>query len=208
MSLDNIVFSQKPNNYLKNTFSKFKTHEKGCVIFGAPGIGKTTYIINQKPKDGKKDWIDTDDLFGKKGTNAHFNAVNKDPSSSAFKLNYLRCDYSLELCKSLGFRIIGALFWEYVPDAIVILSDAKHKEYLKKRKDLNLQMVNNVNQILRNIAKEHKVPIFNTIEEAVNYCNKKLDNTTSILDKSSHNNKKQNKSKKSKLKTKKTKKKK
>ena len=176
MSLDNIVFSQKPNNYLKNTFSKFRTHEKGCVIFGAPGIGKTTYIINQKPKDGKKDWIDTDDLFGKKGTNAHFNAVNKNPSSSAFKLNYLRCDYSLELCKSLGFRIIGALFWQHVPDAIVILSDVKHKEYLKKRKDLNLQMVNNVNQILRNIAKEHNVPIFNTIEEAVSHCNKKLDN--------------------------------
>ena len=197
MSLNNIIFSQKPNNYLEKTFSKYRIHQKGCVIFGAPGIGKTTYIINQKLKDGKKDWIDTDDLLGKKGTNAHFNSVNNNPSSDAFKLNYLRCDYSLELCKSLGFRIIGALFWKYIPDAIVILSDSKHKEYLKKRKDLNLEMVNNVNKILRNIAKKHKVPIFNTIEDAVNYCNKKLDNTFSNNNKINYKNSlKQKKTKK------------
>ena len=58
-------------------------------------------------------------------------------------------------------------------------------------------MVNNVNKILRNIAKEHKVPIFNTIEDAVNYCNKKLDNTFSNNNKINYKNSlKQKKTKK------------
>ena len=175
MSLNNIVFSQKPNNYLKNTFSKFRTHEKGCVIFGAPGIGKTTYIINQKPKDGKKDWIDTDDLFGKKGTNAHFNAVNKNPSSSAFKLNYLRCDYSLELCKSLGFRIIGALFWQHVPDAIVILDEKIHSKYIDERNKLDTKnkldkkFVFSVKTDLIEKSKKYNIPIFKSINDAIKH---------------------------------------
>jgi hypothetical protein len=51
----------------------------------------------------------------------------------------MRCDYLLEQSKQLCYRIIGSLFWTYVPDAFVIPPLKTHKEWIKNRKDLCLK---------------------------------------------------------------------
>jgi predicted kinase len=91
----------------KKVYSKYKkeynVHKKGYVILGPPGAGKTYFCKHQVV--GKKDWMDTDDIFKDLGVKWHQNKNNKVD----FKLNYLRADYMLEQSRALGFRIIGAL---------------------------------------------------------------------------------------------------
>jgi len=142
---------------------KYNKHDKGYVILGPPGIGKTTFVRNQK--GSKKDWIDQDDLFRDLGVQHHFNNKNKDD----FRLNYLRADYMSEQTKQLGYRIIGALFWEYKADAIVIIPEKLHKQYLSKRKDLNLKTVTEIIKYLREHAKKYNIPIFDNILDATKY---------------------------------------
>ena len=142
---------------------KYKKHNKGYVILGPPGIGKTTFVRNQK--GSKKDWIDQDDLFRDLGVKHHFNNKSDDD----FKLNYLRADYMSEQTKLLGYRIIGALFWEYKADAIVIIPLKLHKEYLSKRKDLSFKTVMEITKYLREHAKKNKIPVFDNILDAKNY---------------------------------------
>ena len=120
-------------------------------------------VRNQK--GSKKDWIDQDDLFRDLGVKHHFNNKNKDD----FRLNYLRADYMSEQTKQLGYRIIGALFWEYKADAIVIIPEKLHKQYLSKRKDLNLKTVTEIIKYLREHAKKYNIPIFDNILDATKY---------------------------------------
>jgi len=149
------VYSKYDKKYIK--------HDKGYVILGPPGIGKTTFIRNQK--GSKKDWIDQDDLFRDLGVKHHFNNKNKDD----FRLNYSRADYMSEQTKLLGYRIIGALFWDYKADAIVIIPEKLHKQYLSKRKDLNLKTVMEITKYLREHAKKYNIPIFDNILDATKY---------------------------------------
>ena len=149
-------------NYIKKF--KYKKHKKGYVILGPPGIGKTTFVQNQKTKN----WIDQDDLFNDLGVEWHYNEKNEND----FKLNYLRCDYMSEQSKILGFRIIGALFWDYLPDAIVIPDLKIHKKYLSKRIDLNYDNVINIRKELLKKAKKHKIPLFKNINSATEYLEK------------------------------------
>ena len=74
-----------------------------------------------------------------------------------------------EQTKLLGYRIIGALFWEYKADAIVIIPEKLHKQYLSKRKDLKLNTVKEIIKYLRDHAKKNKIPIFDSILAATNY---------------------------------------
>jgi hypothetical protein len=138
----------------------YKKHKKGYIILGPPGIGKTTFVKNQK---GKKDWIDADDLFKDLGVKWHQNEKN----DVDFRLNYLRADYMLEQSKLLGYRVIGSLFYKYKPDAIVIPRLNIHKKYIAKRKDLKLQNVIDIRKYLLKRAKKYNVPVFDNIEEAV-----------------------------------------
>nr|QFG74434.1 MAG: hypothetical protein [Megaviridae environmental sample] len=143
----------------------YKTHTKGYVILGPPGIGKTWYVKNQK---GKKDWVDSDDLLGALGVKWHQNQNNK----LDFRLNYLRADYILEQSKLLGYRIIGALFWEYKADAMVIPPMSQHMIYMKKRKDLNEKKLKNFRKIFKDHAIKFQIPIFESIEDAVEHLTK------------------------------------
>ena len=151
-----------------NKFNKkYKKHKKGYVILGPPGIGKSTFVRRQEGE--LKDWIDADDLFSKLGVKWHQNENNRDD----FKLNYMRCDYMLEQSKLLGYRIIGALFWEYKADAVVMPPINVHREYAKSRPDLNKKKVDVLRKLFRDHAKKFKIPIFETIEDAIIYINKK-----------------------------------
>lgn len=140
---------------------EYKRHEKGYVILGPSGMGKTTYIRSQK----EKNWIDSDDLLGQLGVNWHHN----EDDNVQFKLNYMRADYMLEQSKQYGYRILGALFWDYKADAMVIPDYEQHKKYMAQRTDLDLSKINDIRQIYFGHAMKHDIPIFGTIEEAVNY---------------------------------------
>ena len=157
------MFSDGSKVY-KNFNKYYKVHKKGYIILGPPGSGKTTFVQNQKGK--KKDWIDSDDLLGDLGVKWHQNEQNPND----FKLNYLRADYMLEQSKLLGYCVIGALFWEYVPDAIVIPPLKIHKQYMNKRKDLkNNNMPLKVRKILEDMAEKNNVPVFESCEKAAKY---------------------------------------
>lgn len=155
----------------------YNKHDKGFVILGPPGIGKTTFVQNQTGE--KKDWIDQDDLFGDLGVDWHYNEENQE----TYRMNYLRADYMCEQTKLLGYRIIGALFWEYVADAVVIPQLEEHLKYIHIRnesddfsKHLDPISVKQIRRIMYRHAKNHKIPIFTKIEDAVNYLENKATN--------------------------------
>ena len=151
----------------KDFNTAYKRHKKGYIILGPPGIGKTTFVINQKSK--KKNWIDVDVIFGLKSLNINW----KNPKDSIDeRLSYLRADYMLEQCKLYGYRIIGSLFWEYKADAIVIPTLKQHKLYVSSRKDLNLNKIKNMRKIFFSHAKRNKIPVFDSIIDATTYLDK------------------------------------
>ena len=159
-------FSNGSNIYKKYD-KKYKRHEKGLVILGPPGIGKTTFIRKDEKQIWKSrqklDWIDQDDLLHELGVDWHFNSNNQDD----FRLNYMRADYITEQSKLLGYWLIGSLFWEYKADAIVIPPWSIHKEYVKKRGDLNFNIVKQIRKLLFKQAKQMNIPLFLSIEDAV-----------------------------------------
>lgn len=168
----------------KKVYSKYKkeyiTHKKGYVVIGPPCVGKTTYCNRQPLVKGKKAWVDSDKLFGSLGVKWHQN--EKNPVD--FKLNYMRADYMMEQSRALGFRVIGALFYNFIPDAIVIPDLKYHKEMMAKRKDMAKipKWVVDCRNLLKKRGKEHKVPIFKTCEEACTYLeNKKINTPTAYL---------------------------
>lgn len=122
---------------------------------GPPASGKTTFIKSQKIQN----WIDTDELFSK----LNLNWYNID-----FKLNYMRADYLLEQSKMLGFRLIGSLYYNYIPDAIMI-----HEEYINKRNNdypLDKENVYIIRNELIKKAKDNNISIFKNCNEAIRYC--------------------------------------
>ena len=149
------------NNNLK---SIGKPIRKGKVILGPPAVGKTYYIRNQlKNNNGKYEWVDMDDIFNNLGLMWHQNESNK----TDFILNYKRADYLIEQTIHQGFNLIGALYYEYIPDAIVIPPLSIHQEYLNKRGLKHSGFVESVIKDLREKAQLHSVPIFDCVEDAV-----------------------------------------
>lgn len=148
-------------------YTKYKQHNKGYVILGPPAIGKTTFIRNQTIQD----WTDTDDLFYDLNLNWHLNEMNKND----FKLNYLRADYLLEQSKLLGLRLIGSLYYNYIPDAIVILDEKNHSNYINKRNKLDKlnkldkKTVFNIKTDLIEKSNKYNIPIFKSINDAINH---------------------------------------
>ena len=151
-----------------NNFNKeYKRHTMGTVILGPPGIGKTTFVKSQTGI--KKDWIDSDSLFGNRSLNIKWeNTTN----SIEEKLSYLRADYMLEQSKLYGYKMIGALFWEYKADAIVIPPLELHTLYASTRKDLDLCKIQKWRNTFLEHAEKYNIPVFDSIIEAVKYTNK------------------------------------
>ena len=78
-----------------------------------------TYFIEKQDKNNKV-WIDADIILG------HFKIHNleyhhENHSEEEHRIHYLLCDKWLMHMKYLGMYILGSLFYEYVPDAIVII---------------------------------------------------------------------------------------
>jgi GTPase SAR1 family protein len=142
-------------------YRTFQKHDKGMVILGPPGCGKSTFVATQKGND----WTDQDELFEKLGANWKANEENQ----LDFTLNYMRCDYLLEQSKQLGYKVIGALFWKYVPDAIVMPDIEIHKRWIATRDDLCLETILDIRTVLVDISISNHIPLFESCEDAVEY---------------------------------------
>ena len=55
--------------------------------------------------------------------------------------------------RELGLWVVGSLFWDFVPDAIVLLRKDTHREYVLQRDDLNWNDVCVVRKFLQTLAK-------------------------------------------------------
>jgi len=144
---------------------EYRRHSKGAIILAPPGSGKTTFVNNQLGE--LKNWIDSDNLFGDKGLNIDWVGSHNE------KLSYMRADYMLEQSKQYGYKIIGALFWKYVADAVVILPYEKHLEYYLSRKDLDRTKIKKIREVFLKHAEENNIPVFDNIEDAVKFLDNK-----------------------------------
>ena len=151
----NETYYNLDKNYIK--------HKTGYVILAPPASGKTIFVNKQV---GKNSWIDSDILFNKE--NLNINWLNSTNSIDE-RLSYLRADYMLEQSKLYGYRIIGALFWEYKADAVVILPLKQHILYFSKRKDLDLSKIFEFRRIFYEHAKKYNIPIFDNIKDTITY---------------------------------------
>lgn len=150
-----------------NYMEQYNTFKKGLVILGPPAIGKTYYVRNQIDDNNHKvDWVDMDDLFNSLGLDWHRNEDNPID----FKLNYKRADYLCLQSKALGFRLIGALYYKYVPDGIVIPPLKKHYEYMKLR-EFDQKMIDKTIDIrdeLFDLSFKNNVTVYESVDEAIN----------------------------------------
>jgi len=157
------------NEICYNLDKNYIRHKTGYVVLAPPGSGKTTYIDNQV---GKKGWIDSDILFNEENFNMEF--MNSTNSTIDERLSDLRADYMLEQCKIYGYRILGALFWEYKADAVVILPLKQHYTYFKKRENLDLTKIFELREMFYKHAKKNNIPIFDSIKGAITYLELKV----------------------------------
>ena len=127
----------------------------GKVILAPSGTGKTTWI-QSNPEMG---WEDADILFKQ---SPDFEATANEEEREK---HYKEIDIKLEIEKQKGKRILSSLFWDYIPDAIVIPDESIHKIYVSNRSDLSWVKVKRLRSYMETID----APKFKTIDEAVRY---------------------------------------
>jgi len=157
---------------LKKFQKKYVVHKKGFFILGPSGCGKTYFVKNQK----KKDWIDGDELW--MATNAQPEDAWWTQGLEVINEVEQRCDVITKQAKKNGLWIIGASNFWLMPDAIVLPDLKTNKKYIIHREktgydggaksDAFGQLIKHRNY-MKKLAKENKIPVFKTIEEAVSY---------------------------------------
>ena len=66
-------------------------------------------------------------------------------------------------------HIIGSLFWEIIPDAIVIIDNLEHKKRVKNRNDLSWDKVEEITTYLLKYANMFSIPLFTSFDECEKY---------------------------------------
>ena len=137
-----------------------KPKTRGAIILAPPGSGKSWYVQNQDIQE----WIDQDKLI----TNLGLVWSNKEENPDLFRKQYKHIEeLTFWISYHFGFKIMGSLFWNAPPDAIVLLPLAKHHAFVLKRSDLKWERVLEIRSTLLNIASKHNVPVFDSLELAV-----------------------------------------
>ena len=77
------------------------------------------------------------------------------------RLHYEKCDVYLAAMREAGLWVVGSLFWDYLPDAIVIIDEAQHKEFVERRSDLSWGQAKKVRSFLLGVVKDHpEIPVY------------------------------------------------
>ena len=137
---------------------KVPVHDEGAVLLAPPGSGKSWFVEHE----GRGLWADVDEFLGAY-LKFHTEAWNTEKHAEAAEKNhYLECDKYLQALRDEGVWIVGSLFWEYVPDAIVVLNEAEHRKWVAKRDDLDWASARKVRGFLQKHGREHGVPVYRT----------------------------------------------
>ncbi len=172
-----LIFSDGTKIY-EELKKEYITHSKGYFIYGPSGIGKTYFINQQK----EKKWIDGDLLWSI--TKAFPDGDWWNWSGEEIDQIERRADVITEQAKQLGFWIIGASSVNMIPDAIVIPDLKTHLDYIKHRESHNYDggiKSDDLDKIKRNRKyfsrfEKDGVPIFKSVDEAVDFLENKMDN--------------------------------
>lgn len=180
------------NEYAKKNI----THKYGAIIFVGSGGGKSTFCRNQSPDaEGKTDWIDEDLVY--RLTNAHPCVPGTDPpkpepwwtwGDEAINQVELRCDQVNKALVDKGLWAMTTSFTpkaECQPAAIILLPWEEHKKRIiekfnsphydggAKPDEAGFKLVLGHRAWTEKVAKENSIPVFDSIDKAVEFVQKR-----------------------------------
>lgn len=167
---------QEDNGVYARFLSETVNHSQGFFILAPSGTGKTHFISRQK----EKHWIDGDTLWV--ATGAHPATDWWTKGLDVIDEVDARSDTVTVQAKRLGLWIMGASNNWLAPDAIVLLPWKKNVAYIKHREENNYDGGLTTKQLaqlkahradMKKLARNKKVPIFASVEEAVQFIEKK-----------------------------------
>lgn len=127
----------------------------GIIVFAPPGSGKSTFVASHHQ------WVDVDMLADE--LNLH--TLHWEQKHTKRAKHYKTIDAWLSVMKRLGFAALGSLFWDYVPDVIVIIDEAVHKKYVSKRDDIEWDDVKEKREFLIQLAKRENVRVVSSFDD-------------------------------------------
>lgn len=157
-------------DFFRRLMSEYVVHKKGLFILGPSGSGKTHYVKNQVQKDfidGDKMWNDSKAAPDIPWWTMGVEVINRVDQ---------RSDVITKCARDLGLWVLGASQFWLKPDGIVLPDWEKHKEYIIHRETHNYDggatskdydQVLGHREIMEKLAARENIPIFQSIEEAV-----------------------------------------
>jgi hypothetical protein len=170
-----LIFADGTSIYNKLS-EKYIVHKAGLFILAPSGAGKTHYVENQK----KPHWIDGDEIW--MAAKAHPEGSWWLKSIPVIEEIDQRSDVITAEAKKLGFWIMGASNYWLRPDAVVIPDWGTHQKYILHREKNNYDggaTSKNYDRLKSSRTwmsrwKKEGVPIFQSIEQAVENLVKKI----------------------------------
>ena len=135
------------------------------LVLAAPGTGKSSWVKDHP------EWNDMDELYVDLHT-VEWHATPKTDKEN--EDHYRAIDKRVEHDRKY-MNIIGSLFWNIKPDAIVLIDPKLHKERVDSRDDLNWETVKTVVAFLTKLAKEKNVPVFDSFDKAAKAVTRSVD---------------------------------
>lgn len=133
-----------------------KTSKGMVVILAPPGTGKSTWAKSHN------DWHDMDLLYRK----LHDVSWHRKKTTAAEEAeHYRKIDAAVTRDRD-RLNIVGSLFWDLIPDAIVLLPERVHRNRVAARPGLSWRRAHAVARHLLQLAKKHNVPIFRSFDVA------------------------------------------
>ena len=131
------------------------------VILAAPGTGKSYWVRNHKT------WTDEDEWAATRGL--HTEEWHARPhTEKEEREHYRRIDAELEKLPPT-MNMVGSLYWDFIPEAIVLLNPLLHRKRVEERSDLDWNSVQRVVADLRSKSQKHNVPVFNSFDSAAKF---------------------------------------
>lgn len=168
--MDEVIFVDGKDFFVELS-KKYTKHDTGLFILAPSGTGKSHYCKNQT----ENNWIDGDSLWVDSGAHPDYDWWNK--SIEVINRIDSRSDVITEQAIIHGFWIMGASNLWLKPSAIVIPDWETHLNYIKNRQLNNydggatLEKLDQLKSHIKTIEewnKSHKVPMFKSVDEAVN----------------------------------------